>query len=157
MASDGKTVIVITHKLKEVMEIADNITVLRRGETKGTLSKTNTCEHELASLMIGKNADFQPLEKQNLPSAETPLTIRDVWAKDDFGVDKLRGISVQVKTGEIVTIAGVEGNGQTELADVLLGNAAYRARLYQHCWGRRHKQTYSRPAYALFPLFRRTV
>ena len=121
MAAQGKTVILITHKLKEVMEISDHITVLRHGEVQGTLRKDETNEKELAARMMGRAADFVPLEKVELPQGEPLLSVKSVSVRNAAGIDCLRSVSFDVHPGEILTIAGVEGNGQTELVDVLLG------------------------------------
>ncbi len=121
MAAQNKTIIIITHKLKEVMQIADHVTVLSRGETKGTLLKRETDEKELAGLMMGKAADFEPLKK--LPAREQAprLTVRGLQVKDAVGLNRLNGVSFDVRPGEILTVAGVEGNGQSELVSTLLG------------------------------------
>ena len=115
MSGEDKTIIIITHKLKEVMEIADHITILSRGETKGTLLKKDTDAQELARLMMGKSAEFQPLDRQAVQEAEPKLVVEHLSARNGMGLDKLKDVSFWVRPGEILTIAGVEGNGQTEL------------------------------------------
>ena len=121
MVKENKTIIIITHKLKEVMEIADHITILSRGETKGTLRKEDTNEKELARLMMGKSADFPPFEKAQLPQSAPRLVVENLTVRDAFGLEKVRHVSFHVQPGEILTIAGVEGNGQTELLEALIG------------------------------------
>lgn len=121
MSGEDKTIIIITHKLKEVMEIADHITILSRGETKGTLLKKDTDAQELARLMMGKSAEFQPLDRLAVPEAEPRLVVEHLSARDGMGLDKLKDVSFRVRPGEILTIAGVEGNGQTELLNTLIG------------------------------------
>ena len=121
MSSENKTIIIITHKLKEVMEIADHITILSRGETKGTLRKEDTNEKELAQLMMGKSADFPPFEKAAAEQAAPRLVVEGLKVRDAYGLEKVRGVSFHVRPGEILTIAGVEGNGQTELLEALIG------------------------------------
>jgi len=121
MSGEDKTIIIITHKLKEVMEIADHITILSRGETKGTLLKKDTDAQELARLMMGKSAEFQPLDRLTVPEAEPRLVVEHLSARDGMGLDKLKDVSFRVRPGEILTIAGVEGNGQTELLNTLIG------------------------------------
>ena len=123
MAEKGKTIIIITHKLKEVMELADHITILSRGETKGTLRKEETNERELARLMMGKSADFPPFEKAAVPEGNPSLVVEHLCVRDSLNLDKIRDVSFAVRPGEILTIAGVEGNGQTELLDALIGMA----------------------------------
>ncbi|MDD2427377.1 MAG: ABC transporter ATP-binding protein [Eubacteriales bacterium] len=121
MKKQGKTIIIITHKLREVMEIADNITVLSRGETKGTLHKNETNELELASLMMGKTPNFVPLNKNPIKESEPLLLIENLSVHNAVGKQILKNINFDVRPGEILTIAGVEGNGQSELFDALLG------------------------------------
>ena len=121
MSREDKTIIIITHKLKEVMEIADHITILSRGETKGTLLKKDTDAQELARLMMGKSAEFQPLDRLAVLEAEPRLVVEHLSARDGMGLDKLKDVSFRVRPGEILTIAGVEGNGQTELLNTLIG------------------------------------
>ncbi len=121
MSAQNKTIVIITHKLKEVMQIADHITVLRRGETQGTLRKKATSEKELAGLMMGRAADFVPLKKAPVTERTPRLSVRDLQVVDEAGLDRLSGVSFDVFPGEILTVAGVEGNGQSELVSTLLG------------------------------------
>ncbi|MDR1193046.1 MAG: ABC transporter ATP-binding protein [Peptococcaceae bacterium] len=127
MSGQGKTVLLITHKLKEVMEVSHHITVLRRGITMGTLETSDTDERRLAGLMMGKEADFVPLEKKPRREDKTAFLIRGLQVRDNFNIVKLKGISLEVMAGEILTVAGVEGNGQTELVEALMGFARIEA------------------------------
>ncbi|MDL2213932.1 ABC transporter ATP-binding protein [Clostridia bacterium OttesenSCG-928-O13] len=127
MAQQGKTILLITHKLKEVMEVSNHITVLRRGVTMGTVETSETDERQLAGLMMGKEADFIPLEKAAMEKEDKVFSIRALQVRDNFNMVKLKGISLDVRAGEILTVAGVEGNGQTELVEALMGFANIEA------------------------------
>ena len=114
------SIIFISHKLNEVLEIADRITVLRRGKNVGTVPREGATEPELARMMVGRDVVLR-VEKGEAKPAETLLDVADLHASDDRGVAKVRGASFQVRAGEIVGIAGVDGNGQTELIDCITG------------------------------------
>jgi ABC-type uncharacterized transport system ATPase subunit len=120
MKQNGKTVIITTHKLKEVMMTADRISVMRKGKMIQTLDKINTNERELARIMIGHDivATKHALENKN---GEPLLIVNQLKALADHGSQVLNGIQLTVNRGEIVGIAGVAGNGQKELAEVLTG------------------------------------
>lgn len=126
MSAEGKTIIIITHKLKEVMEIADHITVLRRGETQGTLDKKATDEKSLAALMMGQNVQAEPFIKQKRPEGRPLLSVRGISVPGKNGRLAVDDVSFDVMPGEILTIAGVEGNGQTALVNALLGFSPLR-------------------------------
>ncbi len=115
----GKIVILIAHKLSEVLAIADQITVLRKGEFMATAAIRDVDETQLATWMVGE----LPPDLKKEPRAETQpgLRLSNVWAKGDRGEDALRGISLEVRRGEILGIGGVDGNGQVELAEVATG------------------------------------
>lgn len=121
MVSQGKSVIFISHKLHEVMTIADRVTVLRRGKvTAAGVPMAGLSRADLARLMVGRDVEFN-IEKKPQEPGEAVLTIEGVWAENDKGIDALRGLSLNVHSGEIVGLAGVAGNGQRELADVITG------------------------------------
>lgn len=120
LQKQGLSVILITHKLSEVMEVADRVTVLRDGRVIKTLNARETNEQELARLMVGRDVSFVPEKTDQLPG-ETVLQVNDLYAQGGRGVPALQGISFTVHAGEILGVAGVDGNGQSELAEVLVG------------------------------------
>jgi simple sugar transport system ATP-binding protein len=121
MAAEGNAVIFISHKLDEVMAIADRITVLRKGKVSAAgLDAAKTNKKELARLMVGREVLFR-LQKAAQKPGKTVLSIEDLEANNDKGLAALRGISLTVREGEIVGLAGVAGNGQAELAEVITG------------------------------------
>lgn len=121
MAAAGKSIIFISHKLQEVMEIADRVTVLRRGRVVAAgIERARTHPSELARLMVGRDVQFQAQRQPRMPGA-VMLAIEDVSAENDRGLPALRGVALAVRAGEIVGLAGVAGNGQRELAEVITG------------------------------------
>ncbi len=122
MVAEGRTVIFISHKLDEVMAVSDRVTVLRNGQTVDTVETADTSVRELARLMVGRDVVFDRVERKNVArSAEHVLSVNGISAQDDRGNRALFDISLTVGVGEIVGIAGVSGNGQRELAEVLGG------------------------------------
>jgi ABC-type uncharacterized transport system ATPase subunit len=120
LKAEGKSIIFISHKLNEVLEIADRITVLRRGKTVQTVPQEGATEEGLARLMVGREVLLR-VEKKPAEPGEPLLVVEDLAVFDDRGLEACRGISLEVRAGEIVGIAGVDGNGQTELIDALTG------------------------------------
>ena len=120
LKEQGKTVIFISHKLREVLAICDRITVLRRGKVVGTVKADETDLGELAKMMVGRKVVFT-FEKKRVRTREGVLKVEDLKAIDDRGLPALRGVTFEVFAFEILGIAGVEGNGQTELVEVLTG------------------------------------
>jgi simple sugar transport system ATP-binding protein len=124
LAAGGTGIIFITHKLKEVLTICDRVTVLRDGCQIGTVATAQTNERELARMMVGREVQKvdriteQPGERENAPQSAC-LTIQDLWVNNDRGLPALRGINLTVREGEIVGIAGVDGNGQRELEEAI--------------------------------------
>src|SRR4051794_4634316 len=120
LTSQGKSVIFISHKLDEVTEIANRISVLRRGKLIDTVPAQGATEDSLARLMVGRDVLLR-VEKQPQQPGEPLLEVDDIHVQDDRGLEAVRGISFDVRAGEIVGIAGVDGNGQTELIDSITG------------------------------------
>ena len=116
----GRSIIFITHKLKEVLAIADRITVMRRGTVVGTANPETATDEELASMMVGRSVRLT-VEKERLEPGEPTLEIDDLRVLDDRGHLTVDGVSLDVRAGEIVCVAGVQGNGQTELVEALTG------------------------------------
>ena len=120
LRADGKSIIFISHKLNEVLEIADRITVLRRGKKIETVPREGATEELLARAMVGREV----LLRVNKPPAkpgDVLLEVEDLHVFDERGIEKVCGVSFSVRAGEIVGIAGVDGNGQTELIDAITG------------------------------------
>ncbi len=117
---EGMSIIFISHKLNEVLEIADRITVLRRGKTIDTVPREGATEESLARAMVGRDVLLR-VEKAAAEPGEVLLEVRDLHVRDDRDIEKVRGLSFDIRAGEIVGIAGVDGNGQTELIDALSG------------------------------------
>jgi general nucleoside transport system ATP-binding protein len=120
LTREGISIIFISHKLNEVLEIADRISVLRRGKLVETIPREGATEAGLARSMVGREVLLR-VEKKPAQPGETLLTVEDLVVRDDRGLEAVRGVSFQVRAGEIVGIAGVDGNGQTELIDALTG------------------------------------
>jgi len=117
---EGMSIIFISHKLNEVLDIADRVTVLRRGKKVETVPTAGATEEELARRMVGRDVVLR-IDKGASQPGEPLLTVEDVYVRDDRGLEQVRGVSFEVRAGEIVAIAGVDGNGQTELIDALTG------------------------------------
>jgi simple sugar transport system ATP-binding protein len=117
---EGISIIFISHKLNEVLDIADRITVLRRGKTIETVPRKGATEASLARAMVGRDVLLR-VEKEPAQPGDVLLTVQDLHVRDDREIEKVRGVSFDVRAGEIVGIAGVDGNGQTELIDALTG------------------------------------
>ncbi len=116
----GVSIIFITHKLKEVMEIADHITVMRRGKVVGTTTPQETNEQGLAAMMVGREVVLQ-VDKGPANPGDVVLEVRDLKVEDERGLLAVDGVNLEVRAGEILGIAGVQGNGQTELVEAITG------------------------------------
>lgn len=122
LRDQGKTIILITHKLREIMETTDTVSVMRRGTMVATVRTAETSPEELAELMVGRKVLLQ-VEKKPATPGQTVLEVENLRVRDAQGVERLKGISLTIRAGEILGIAGVAGNGQSELLEVLGGIA----------------------------------
>jgi simple sugar transport system ATP-binding protein len=121
MAAEGRTVIFISHKLHEVKAVSDRVTVLRNGRTIATVATADATLRSLASLMVGRELAAGQAEAAPRVGGEVVLRLHDLWADGDRGSPAVRGASLEIRSGEIVAIAGVAGNGQRELAETIAG------------------------------------
>lgn len=122
LRGQGKTVVLITHKLREIMAITDTVSVMRRGEMTAQVETGKTSAAELARLMVGRPV-FLDLQKPPAMPGEIVLAVNDLTVRDGNGIEKVKAVSFTVRAGEIVGIAGVAGNGQSEILDVIAGVA----------------------------------
>lgn len=120
LKEEGKTIILITHKLREIMDATDTVSVMRRGQMTATVKTSETSPPELAELMVGRKVLLQ-VEKKPAEVGENILEVKNLNVTDDKGVHRVKDVSFEVKAGEILGIAGVAGNGQSELLEVLGG------------------------------------
>ena len=120
LAAEGHSIIFISHKLYEVLEIADRITVIRRGEVVGSRLPSQTNEDDLAELMVGRQVQLA-VDRGTSHPAEPVLTVENLKVQSDRGQEVVRGVSFNVRAGEILGIAGVAGNGQDELVEAITG------------------------------------
>ncbi len=119
LKASGKSIVFITHKLKEVKAIADRITVIRRGKTVGT-ARPDVSEDELAALMVGRTVKLK-VDKSVAAPGQPVLAVQDLSVFDDRGHEAVSGTSLEVRAGEVLAVAGVQGNGQTELVEAIMG------------------------------------
>ena len=120
-AAEGKSILFITHKLNEIMAVADRCTVLRKGKYVGTVDIKDTNKEELSKMMVGRNVNFK-VDKTDANPGETILSVKDVCVQSKLGGhDSVRNVTFDVKAGEIVCLAGIDGNGQTEFVQALTG------------------------------------
>jgi ABC-type uncharacterized transport system ATPase subunit len=120
LKAGGKTVIFVSHKLGEVLTISDRVTVMRKGRVVGTMRTAQTDRRELVTMMIGREL-VEELPKKEQGPGQAVLEVRDLWAVSNRGLFAVRGINLAVRAGEVVGVAGVEGNGQTELVEAITG------------------------------------
>ncbi|MCP4745411.1 MAG: ABC transporter ATP-binding protein [Desulfobacteraceae bacterium] len=120
LTAEGKSIILITHKLKEIKESADYCTIIRRGKHIGTVQVDQVDEQQLASMMVGRTVNFK-VDKQNGAKGGPVLEISGLHVKDNRGLPALKGLDLCVRAGEIIGVAGVDGNGQSELIEAVTG------------------------------------
>ncbi len=128
LKDQGKTVILITHKLREIIEATDNVSVMRRGTMVATVKTAETSPEALAELMVGRKVLLEVAKAPATPG-DVVLSVQNLRVKDDHGVERLKGISFDIRAGEILGIAGVAGNGQSELLAALGGMARATGRI----------------------------
>lgn len=120
LVQEGKSIILITHKLKEIMEVCDRCTIIRKGKGIGTVDVANTDENKLAELMVGRQVNFK-IEKSDAKPCENVLEISNLIVHDARHLPTVKGLDLTVRAGEIVGIAGIDGNGQSELIEAITG------------------------------------
>ncbi|API90349.1 heme ABC transporter ATP-binding protein [Marinilactibacillus sp. 15R] len=120
LVSEGKSIILITHKLDEIKQVADRCTVIRRGKSIDTVDVADTSQQELADMMVGRSVTFKVEKKPSNPK-ETVLKIDNLIVKETRGYDAVKSVNLEVRAGEVLGIAGVDGNGQSELIQAITG------------------------------------
>jgi ABC-type uncharacterized transport system ATPase subunit len=126
LVKEGKSIILITHKLKEIMEVCDAVTIIRRGKWVDSLQVSETSEDDLAEKMVGREVTFSVDKEEGRPG-EQVLDIKDLVVQDHRGINVVDQLNLQVRSGEILGIAGVDGNGQSELIEAIAGLAPIKS------------------------------
>lgn len=126
LVSAGKTIIIITHKLKEIMRSANECSIIRRGTYEGTVDVSLSDENDLATRMVGRNVNLK-VDKTPAHPSRVMLSIRGLTVRDERGIEQVRGLDLDVRSGEIVGIAGIDGNGQHELVDAIMNMTKVQA------------------------------
>lgn len=120
LTKQGKSIIIITHKLKEIKKVADYCTIIRRGKYIDTVKVSEVSEEDLAAKMVGREVSFK-VDKEEKSSGDAVLKIENLVVKDNRGIDAVKNLSLEVKKGEILGIAGIDGNGQSQLIEAITG------------------------------------
>lgn len=160
LRAQGKSLVFITHKLNEVMRICDRVTVLRRGKNAGAVATSDTDPADLARRMVGPAEQTEVLA-QGIPAGSAPvdsepvLRLSDLYVRDDRGIDAVRGLALELKAGEILGIAGVDGNGQAELAEAIVGLRPLRSGTVDFNGERTHEGLPARRVVGYIPQDRR--
>lgn len=122
MTTEGRTIVFVSHKLEELMAVSDRVTVLRAGRSIGTVNTKETSPSQLARMMVGREVVFaQSKESHDVATNQVVMELRNVSADNDLGIQALHNVSISLRAGEIVGVAGVSGNGQRQLAEVISG------------------------------------
>jgi simple sugar transport system ATP-binding protein len=132
LRDSGVSIIIITHKLEEVKEISNRVYILRRGRIEGERTTADVTKEDLANLMVGRNVVLTVERTEHPVQPEPVFQIDDLVVRDDRGVPSVNGLSLEVRPGEIVGIAGVDGNGQTELAEAIMGLRGVESGVLHH-------------------------
>ena len=119
LRAQGRSIVIVTHKLQEIVDLADRVTVMRDGRVVATVSTQETTEQELARLMVGREVNLRAV-KAPVERGDAILRIQGLHVRDEAGQEKVRGVSLEVHAGEILGIAGVDGNGQSQLAEAIM-------------------------------------
>jgi general nucleoside transport system ATP-binding protein len=119
LRAQGRSIVIVTHKLQEILELADRVTVMRDGSVVGSVSTRETSEQELARLMVGRDVNLRA-HRARVESRRAVLRVEGLHVCDDTGQEKVCGVSLEVHAGEILGIAGVDGNGQSQLAEAIM-------------------------------------
>ncbi|MBT5213970.1 MAG: ABC transporter ATP-binding protein, partial [Pelagibacteraceae bacterium] len=120
LKEEGKTIVLITHKLNEIMDLTSEVSVMRQGEVVGHTNTSNTDKEKLAEMMVGRSVLLR-INKSEAKKGDVVFSVRDLVVKDDLNVTRVKKISLDIHAGEILGLAGVTGNGQTELLEALSG------------------------------------
>lgn len=120
LVEEGKSIILITHKLDEIRAVADSVTVIRRGKSIETVAVEGATNQDLAEWMVGRSVSFKT-EKVEASPKEVILSIKDLVVNENRGIPAVKGLSLDVRAGEVVGIAGIDGNGQSELIQAITG------------------------------------
>lgn len=120
LVNEGKSIILITHKLKEIKAVADRCTVIRRGKTIGTVNVADTSREEMAEMMVGRSVSFK-VDKEESKPGKTVLEVQSLTVKNSKKIEALKSFSLSLQAGEILGVAGVDGNGQSELIEAITG------------------------------------
>lgn len=120
LVAEGKSIVLITHKLKEIKEVSDKCTVLRKGRYIGTVDVEGTTEEQMAEMMVGREVSFK-VDKEEAQPSDVVLSIKNLNVKNSRKLPAVKNLSVEAKRGEILCIAGIDGNGQSELIEAITG------------------------------------